>query len=66
MTRERIDDFREIILPSMCNMFLETNYEGQGKTDAEEFARDFNEILDLANKALNQGKSIRVRSRRNI
>ena len=33
---------------------LETNYERLGKSDAEEFTRDFNEILDLAMKALEQ------------
>jgi hypothetical protein len=54
MTRERIEDFREIVLPFVKKRLLETNYENLGKSDAEEFTRDFNEILDLAIKALEQ------------
>lgn len=52
MTRERIEDFREIVLPFLRNVLLKTNYENLGKSDAEEFTRDFNEILELAIKAL--------------
>lgn len=54
MTRERIEDIREIVLPFVKKRLLETNYEGLGKSDAEEFSRDFNEILNLAIKALEQ------------
>lgn len=54
MTTERINDFREIVLSSISKFLLDVNYEGQGKCDAEEFAKDFNEILDLAAKALKQ------------
>lgn len=54
MTRERIEGMREVILPFVKKRLLETNYEGLGKSDAEEFTRDFNEILDLATKALEQ------------
>ena len=54
MKRERIDDFREIVLPFVRSVLLKTNYERLGKSDAEEFTRDFNEILDLAIKALEQ------------
>lgn len=54
MTRERIEDFREIVLPFLSNVLLKTNYENLGKSDAEAFTRDFNEILELANKALEQ------------
>ena len=54
MTRERIEDFREIVLPFVKKRLLETNYENLGKSDAEEFTRDFNEILNLAIKALEQ------------
>ena len=54
MTRERIEDIREIVLPFVRNVLLKTNYENLGKSDAEEFTRDFNEILDLATKALEQ------------
>lgn len=52
MTRERINDFKKIVLPSISKLLFDINYEGQGKCDAEEFAKDFNEILDLAAKAL--------------
>ena len=54
MTRERIEDFREIVLPFVKKRLLETNYEGLGKSDAEMFAKDFDEILNLAIKALEQ------------
>jgi DNA-directed RNA polymerase subunit RPC12/RpoP len=54
MTSERIEDFREIVLPFLSRTLLETNYENMGKSDAEEFTRDFNEILNLAIKALEQ------------
>jgi hypothetical protein len=54
MTRERIEDIREIILPFVRKVLLKTNYENLGKSDAEEFTRDFNEILELAIKALEQ------------
>ena len=54
MTKERIEDFREVVLPFVRKRLLETNYEGLGKSDAEEFAKDFDEILNLAIKALEQ------------
>lgn len=54
MTRERIEDFREIVLPFVKKRLLETNYEGLGEADAKEFEKNFNEILNLANKALEQ------------
>ena len=54
MTKERIEDMREVVLPFVKKRLLETNYENLGKSDAEEFAREFNEILDLAIKALEQ------------
>lgn len=54
MTRERIEDMREVVLPFVKKRLLEINYENLGKSDAEEFAREFNEILDLAIKALEQ------------
>ena len=52
MTRERIEDMREVVLPFVKKRLLETNYEGLGESDAEMFAKDFNEILDMAIKAL--------------
>ncbi len=54
MTRERIKDFKEVVLPFFTNYFSKENYENLGKSDAEEFKKDFNEILDLAEKALDQ------------
>ena len=54
MTRERIEDIREIVLPFVRSVLLKTNYERLGKSDAEEFTRDFNEILDMAIKVLEQ------------
>lgn len=54
MTKERINDFKKIVLPSISKLLFDVNYEGQGKCDAEEFAKDFNEILDLTSKALEQ------------
>lgn len=36
MTRERIEDFREIILPFVKKWLLEINYENLGELDAEE------------------------------
>ncbi len=54
MTRERIEDMREVILPFVKKRLLETNYENLGESDAEMFAKDFDEILNLAIKALEQ------------
>ena len=54
MTRERIEDIREILLPFVKKQLLKINYENLGKSDAEEFEKDFNEILDLATKAIEQ------------
>lgn len=54
MTRERIEDMREVVLPFVKKRLLETNYEGLGEADSKEFERDFNEILNLAIKALEQ------------
>ncbi|MDT3387719.1 MAG: hypothetical protein LIR46_08175 [Bacteroidota bacterium] len=38
----------------MKKWLLETNYENLGESDAEEFEKDYNEIFDLAIKALEQ------------
>lgn len=54
MTRERIEDMREVVLPFVKKRLLEINYEGLGEADAEEFEKEFNAILDLAIKALEQ------------
>ena len=54
MTRERIKDFKEIVLPFFTNYLLKKNYENLGKSDAEEFEKDFSEIIELADRALEQ------------
>ena len=54
MTRERIKVFKEIVLPFFTNYFLKENYEKLGESDAEEFEKDFKEIMELADKALEQ------------
>lgn len=54
MTKERIEDMREVIIPFVKKRLLEINYEGKGESDAEEFERDFHKILDLAESALDQ------------
>ena len=54
MTKRKIKAFRKIVLPFISKHLLDIDYEGQGKCDAEEFEKDFNEILDLAYKALEQ------------
>jgi hypothetical protein len=54
MNRERIEDMREVVLPFVKKRLLETNYEGLGEDDAKEFEREFNEILNLAIKGLEQ------------
>lgn len=54
MTRERIKDFKEIVLPFFTNYLLKKNYENLGKSDAEEFEKDFKEIIELADKVLEQ------------
>lgn len=54
MTREIIEDYRKIILPFVKKRLLEINYENLGESDSDEFEKDFNEILDLAAKALEQ------------
>lgn len=51
MTQERLEVIRGIV-PYVGNVLLRTNYEGMGEDDKEEFERDFNEILDLAETAM--------------
>lgn len=52
MTIELIEDMREVVLPFVAKKLLEINYENLGASDADEFSKNFNEILDLAIKAL--------------
>ena len=39
MTREIIEDFRKIIIPFTKKRLLNLNYEGLGKSDAEEYEK---------------------------
>lgn len=54
MTKKIIKSFRDIVLPHMAKELLRIDYEGMGQDDAKEFSEHFNEILDLATKALEQ------------
>lgn len=49
-----IDDMRNIVKPRIAKMLLETNFEGCGKEDKAEFETEFEMILTLAEKALEQ------------
>ena len=44
--------FRGVVKPFVMNFLLNTNYEGNGEIDGAGFERDFDEVLDLAIKAL--------------
>lgn len=54
MTKELIEYIRQTVIPFGKEELLKINYEGLGKSDAEEFEKDLNEVLDLASKALEQ------------
>lgn len=49
-----IDDMRNIVKPRIAKMLLEANFEGCGKEDKAEFETEFEMILTLAEKALEQ------------
>lgn len=49
-----IDDIRNIVKPKIAKMLLEANFEGRGKEDKAEFETEFEIILTLAEKALEQ------------
>ena len=49
-----IDDMRNIVKPRIAKMLLEANFEGCGKEDKAEFETEFEMILILAEKALDQ------------
>lgn len=46
--KELIENWRNMVKPSIFSLLFKTNYEGMGEQDKEEFERDFDEILDLA------------------
>lgn len=52
MDKDLINDYRAIVLPVLQNVLIKTNYQGRGISDALDLEKDFNEILRLAEKAL--------------
>lgn len=54
ISKELIENYRKIVLPFVSNQLYKANFEGQGETDKTEFEQDFNVILDLAIKALEE------------
>lgn len=52
MDKDLINDYRAVVLPVLQNVLIKKNFEGRGLSDALEFEKDFNEILRLAEKAL--------------
>lgn len=54
MTKELIENIRQTLIPFVKKELLKINYEDLGKSDAKEFEKDLNEVLDLAIKALEQ------------
>ena len=52
MDKDLINDYRAIVLPVLQNILIKKNFEGRGLSDALEIEKDFNEILRLAEKAL--------------
>lgn len=49
-----IDDMRNIVKPRIAKMLLKANFEGCGKEDKAEFETEFEMLLTLAEKALEQ------------
>ena len=52
MDKDLINDFRAVVLPVLQNVLIKKNFEGRRLSDALELEKDFNEILRLAEKAL--------------
>lgn len=52
MDKDLINDYRAVVLPVLQNVLIKNNFEGRGLSDALEMEKDFNEILRLAEKAL--------------
>lgn len=53
MDKDLLNDYRAIVLPVLQNILIKNNFEGRGLADALEIEKDFNEMLRLAEKALN-------------
>lgn len=54
MTRERIKEIQEVIVPYFVRQLKKINYEGLGEADSEEAEKDLNEVFSMAIKALEQ------------
>lgn len=54
MDKSLISNFRTIFIRTIKNLLIMQNYEEQGQSDALAFEKDMNEILDLAEEALNR------------
>lgn len=54
MDKERIETIRQSLIPFVKKELQEINNDGLGESDAKEFEKDLNEVLDLASKALEQ------------
>lgn len=52
MDKDLINDYRAVVLPVLQNILIKRNFEGRGLSDALEIEKDFNELLRLAEKAL--------------
>lgn len=52
MDKDLINDYRAVVLPVLQNILIKRNFEGRGLSDAQEIEKDFNELLRLAEKAL--------------
>lgn len=52
MDKDLLNDYRAVVLPVLQNVLIKKNFEGRGLSDALELEKDFNEILRLAEKAL--------------
>lgn len=52
MNKDLLNDYRAVVLPVLQNVLIKKNFEGRGLSDALELEKDFNEILRLAEKAL--------------
>ena len=56
--KELIEQYQKIVKPIVASWLFNINYENMGEQDKEEFERDFDEILNLAIKALEQPEII--------
>ena len=54
MTREDIERFARAVKRYVGKQLMELNYEGMGEQDRDDFGRDFDKIINLALKGLEQ------------